>query len=140
MLRKNIPALTILLLAALTIPDCGKSGVLNTDILRSDPSFAYNIQPIFTASCALYGCHNSTARARLVLLDGPAYMNLVNVDSIQVPAMKRVLPGDATNSYLVVKVEGTQTVGTRMPQGRDPLTEVQIQNIKNWINRGARNN
>jgi hypothetical protein len=52
----------------------------------------------------------------------------------------RVLPGDAANSYLVKKIEGTQTVGTRMPQGRNALSSITIQNIKNWVDRGAKNN
>ncbi len=106
----------------------------------SDPSFSNHIQPIFTNNCALGGCHNSTAQEGLNLSQGVAYSNIVNVASTQVPASMRVLPGDAANSYLVKKIEGTQTVGVRMPKDRSALSSVSIQNIKNWINRGAKNN
>lgn len=68
------------------------------------------------------------------LSSGVAYSNLVNVDSTEVPSLKRVLPNDAANSYLVHKIEGNQAVGDRMPLNRSPLSSAKIQNIKNWIN------
>jgi hypothetical protein len=52
----------------------------------------------------------------------------------------RVDPSDAPNSYLVKKIEGSQSVGVRMPKDRSALSSVSIQNIKNWVNRGAKNN
>jgi hypothetical protein len=106
---------------------------------KADPSFATDIQPIFNAGCAAASCHGGSAQAGLVLTSGQAYANIVNVASTQDPAKFRVLPSDATNSYIVIKLEGRQTVGTRMPQG-STLNAVSIQNIKNWINRGASNN
>lgn len=107
--------------------------------IKDDPSFAADIQPIFTAHCALSGCHNATARAGMNLSEGNAYSNIVNIASSQDNTKKRVLPDDAENSYLVMKIEGRQTVGTRMPQG-GTLSDDSIQLIKNWINKGAKNN
>jgi hypothetical protein len=107
----------------------------------ANPSFAQDIQvAIFNGSCALSGCHNTTASAGLNLTQGNSYNNLVNIDSTQDPTKKLVLPSDATNSYLVIKIEGRQTVGERMPLNRSPLSSTEIQNIKNWINNGAGNN
>ena len=65
---------------------------------------------------------------------------LVNADAWSEPAFKRVLPGDAENSYLVIKLEGRQLVGLQMPLDADPLDEIDLTNIKNWINNGAPNN
>ena len=45
----------------------------------------------------------------------------------------------AYNSYLVIKLEGRQTIGVKMPLGGS-LDAVRLQNIKNWINKGANNN
>lgn len=149
MLKEKILGLIPVLFVALSISSCssggnGGNGTPDTpDIVIADPSFSTDIQPIFTSNCALSGCHNNTAQEGLILLQGQAYANIVNVDSnqdTQQPVRKRVLPGDSANSYLVIKIEGNQTVGTRMPQGRSPLSSVQIQNIKNWIDRGAKNN
>jgi hypothetical protein len=132
---------TILLLALIMVASsCKKRSSAVPETVKADPSFANDIQPIFTNNCALSGCHNSTAQQGLILSQGQAYSNLVNVNSTQEQSRMRVLPGDAANSYLVIKIEGNQTVGVRMPNGRSPLSSVQIQNIKNWIDRGAKNN
>lgn len=143
MTKKKVFWAGLILLGALTAFYCsGNNGNEGQEPATpiSDPSFSSHIQPIFTSNCALSGCHNNTAQAGLNLSQGSAYSNLVNVNSTQVPNLLRVSPSDATNSYLVMKIEGTQTSGTRMPQGRSPLSSVSIQNIKNWINRGAKNN
>ncbi len=146
MIKKKISGLSLVLFVSLSIYSCsgggnGSNGTPDTpDTVVSDPSFSTDIQPIFTSNCALSGCHNNTAQEGLILLPGQAYANIVNVDSTQDPSKKRVQPGDSSNSYLVIKIEGNQTVGTRMPQGRSPLSSVHIQNIKNWVDRGAKNN
>ncbi len=106
----------------------------------ADPSFSQDIQSIFNSSCAVSGCHNGTAQAGLNLSQGVAYVNIVNVNSSQVPGKKRVLPGDAQSSYLVEKIEGRQSAGLRMPLNRGALNNTQIQNIRNWIDRGAKDN
>jgi hypothetical protein len=107
----------------------------------ANPTFAQDIQiAIFNGSCASGGCHDTTASGGLNLSQGNAYNNIVNVNSVQDPTKQRVLPNDANNSYLVVKIEGRQTIGGRMPLNRSPLSNTKIQNIKNWINNGANNN
>lgn len=105
----------------------------------ANPNFQTHIQSIFTSSCALSGCHNAgSARGGLILVSGQSYGNLVNVDATNEPNRKRVLPNDADNSYLIIKLEGRQTVGSRMPPS-GALAGNQIQTIKNWINLGASN-
>jgi hypothetical protein len=105
----------------------------------ANPSFAQDIQPIFTNGCAVSNCHNATAQAGMNLSSGMAYGNIVNVASTSEPGFMRVLPSDAENSYIVVKLEGRQNVGARMPL-TGSITSDQIQTIKNWINNGAPNN
>ncbi len=106
---------------------------------KDDPSFSSDIQPIFNGSCTATSCHGASAQAGMTLVQGQSYNNLVNVDSAEEPSRKRVLPGDATNSYIVIKLEGRQTIGAKMPMGGS-LDAVSLQNIRNWINRGAKNN
>ena len=106
----------------------------------ANPSFAQDIQAIFNGSCALRGCHDSTASSNLNLNQGNAYANIVNVDSFQDAGKKLVVPSDANDSYLVIKIEGRQSVGSRMPLNRSPLSDAKTQTIKNWINNGAGNN
>lgn len=69
-----------------------------------------------------------------------SYANLVNVSSTGEPTLVRVLPNDANNSYLVIKLEGRQSSGGRMPLGGARLSAADLADIKNWINAGAQNN
>ena len=55
--------------------------------------------------------------------------------SIENGALKRVLPNDADNSYLIKKLEGT--AGTQMPLGGQPLSAATIAKIRAWITSGA---
>lgn len=50
-----------------------------------------------------------------------------------------VKPFDATNSYVVIRLEGRQRIGLTMPFGSS-LDSIDLTNIKNWINNGALNN
>jgi hypothetical protein len=125
--------LTIIACASSTTP----SGSAVSDTVLTDPSYAADIQPIWTASCT--GCHGSGGDAGLNLSSGSSYAHLVNVASTQDHTRMLVLPGDATNSWLVMKLENRQTVGGKMPPSGS-LTANQIQNIKNWITQGAKNN
>lgn len=110
------------------------------DTIISDPSFSQHIQPIFTNNCALALCHVTGNITELDLSQGVAYSSIVNVDSRQDRSYKIVLPGNSTDSWLVIKIEGRQTLGLRMPPSADPLSDVRIQNIKNWVGRGAKDN
>lgn len=139
MAKKKVIWLVIIAAAAYSLFFCGSSLQVPERVLP-DPSFYFNLQPIFTQNCVANGCHNSAAQGGMVLLQGPAYVNLVNIPSTQELNRMRVLPGDAANSYLIIKIEGSQTIGTRMPLRREPLDEVLIQNLINWINKGAKNN
>jgi hypothetical protein len=105
-----------------------------------DTTFAGGIQPIFTSSCATStACHRSPGQQGLILSTGQSYALLVNVNSGEVPALKRVRPSKIDSSYIVNKLDGTQTVGTRMPPGGS-LSPGNIQLIKRWITAGAPNN
>jgi len=94
MQKNKILGISIVLFMALSFFYCGgggnggNGGNGTPDPVISDPSFASNIQPIFTSNCALSGCHNSTAQAGLILLQGQAYANIVNIDCKQLSGNK----------------------------------------------------
>ena len=85
-------------------------------------------------------CHGAARSAGMDLRKGAARSNLVGVTSTGDPTQTRVIPGDAQNSYIVMKLEGRQTAGSRMPLGGAPLDNIDLTNIKNWINKGAKAN
>ena len=66
-----------------------------------------------------------------------SFASLVDVGSLEVPALFRVDPGDPDNSYLIHKLEGTQAVGVRMPAGGPLLPQETIDVIREWIEQGA---
>jgi hypothetical protein len=106
--------------------------------VKDDPSFASDIVPIFSQQgCASGGCHAPPGEAGLVLSTSP-YNALVSVASTQTGEL-RVIPGNANDSYLIKKLEGRASVGQRMPVGGQ-LGSTDLANLKNWINKGAKNN
>lgn len=94
---------------------------------------------VFTPSCAKAGCHNAaSAQAGLVLDPGASWANLVNVVSSQNMLLTRVIPTNADGSFLIQKLEGTQTVGGRMPADGPPfLQQATVDVIRQWILNGA---
>ncbi len=135
--------LTVLVLAlALATAGCNGGGGTDPDDsngISQDPSFSNEIQPVFTTNCASSNCHGAAESAGLSLESGEAYAELVNVTSTSEPEYVRVLPDRPDSSYLVIKIEGDQSVGSRMPLTGGPLSSDTIQLIRNWISAGAEN-
>lgn len=94
---------------------------------------------VFTPRCAL--CHtgvgNELPGSMNLSTAAASFASLVDVNSEQVPALKRVNPGNPDDSYLIHKLEGNQAVGDRMPQGGPFLDAETIQGIRGWIANGA---
>jgi hypothetical protein len=95
------------------------------------------------------------------LLSADTFTSLVGVASCEAPALKRVEPGNSAASYLMVKLEGTQSTifdaggcvtcdyvlatesacGKRMPRDApSPLSDAEMQVIRDWIDQGAADN
>jgi hypothetical protein len=100
------------------------------------PTFASIQQNVFTPICTR--CHAGAAAPTGLRLDeASSYAMLVNVASVEVPSLHRVLPGNPDLSYLVQKIEGRAAVGGRMPLNSPPLPQETIDVIKQWIRDGA---
>ncbi len=119
----------------------GNGGNTNGREIKADPSFSSDIIEIFTRTgCSASSCHGSASQGGLDLRASAAYGELVNVAAEGEPSKTRVIPGDAQNSYLVIKLEGRQSFGSQMPEGGAPLDNIDLSNIRNWITQGALNN
>ena len=91
---------------------------------------------IFTPICTQ--CHAGASAPLGLRLDaGNSYSQIVNVPSVEEPALMRIRPGDPGNSYLVHKIEGRAASGARMPLGGPALTQAQIDLITSWVAGGA---
>lgn len=119
--------------------DGGDTGGVTRSI-KTDPSFSQDIFEIFTRrGCTASSCHGGGAGGLTMTSASGAFSNLVGVPSTGTGEV-RVIVSDAANSYLVKKLEGTAGVGSRMPLGGSPLDNIDLTNVKNWINQGAKNN
>ncbi|MEM9798856.1 MAG: hypothetical protein AAGA20_00935 [Planctomycetota bacterium] len=102
-------------------------------------SLTTDIQPILDASCT--SCHSGGAPSGgLVLTAGATHAATVGVTSAQVGALQLVNAGNPDASYLVDKIEGTQTFGSQMPPTGAPLTPLQRWLVRGWISGGALDN
>lgn len=132
----------ILLLAFIILPACSEDNPSEPIPTPSTAPLAKlsDIQAkVFNLSCATANCHASgSAQANLVLSEGQAYSNLINVESVLFPGQKRVDEGNSNESVLVHLLTGEKT--PRMPYNGTALNQDVIDSIKKWIDNGAPNN
>jgi len=135
------PVLLVCCIAAsCSTNDYPTSGAGATRTIKANPSFGTDIQEIFDRrGCSGASCHGVSQSAGMDLRSGNAYTNLVGAPSTE-STLLRVAPGQVDSSYIIQKLEGTNTVGGRMPLGAAPLDVTDLQNIKNWIAQGALSN
>ena len=102
------------------------------------PTLASIQDQIFTPTCSVCHVDGGVAGFTGLWLDElSSAATLLGVSSFEVPALLRVSPGDPAASYLVQKLEGTATVGERMPPGGPFLPQSSIDVIRAWIGAGA---
>lgn len=94
---------------------------------------------VLTPNCAFSGCHGGgTVQEGLRLDPGFSATNLINVASPRDATLVRVVPGNPNASFLIHKLEGTQTLGERMPLfAGQYLSQATIDVIRQWIALGA---
>ena len=149
----EVPANTVLTAAQLTLYN---NGSLYVDIhagqvelrgqlsesslsLTTGSTLADLQAKVFTPVCS--GCHTGGGASLPSVMNlsnaDASYNSLVGVFSIGEPNLLRVDAGNAAASLLVHKIEGTQTVGSRMPLRGAKLEPEIIDALVQWINAGA---
>lgn len=112
------------------------------DEAKTHSDLAWIQTNIFTPSCAVGGCHKTPAVAagHLILDTGQSHGQLINTVSTSATTWMRVVPSDATKSYLLVAMgaqSGPKPVDGYMPLGSPPLCTDKIDAIRRWIAAGA---
>lgn len=103
-----------------------------------EPTLASIQANVFSVNCAFSGCHGGgTVQEGLRLDPGFSAGNLINVASPREANLIRVVPGNPNASFMIQKLEGTQTLGDRMPQFGPYLSQATIDVIRQWIQLGA---
>jgi len=147
-------ALGLSLLVSLGVPmiGCGdsSSGGCPTGKVACDGDCVDEILPtltsiqseVFDVSCAASKCHDNDLPEAMLDLSTvtQSELNLVDINSVQVPSSLRVAPTDSAASYLMNKLLGVDMAAgtTRMPQlDADGLCSPKIEAIRSWIDDGA---
>lgn len=116
----------------------GGGGFLLPPVPGLQPTLASIQANVFSIDCAVSGCHGGASAQQGLRLDaGFAYGNLVNVPSPRDSSLIRVIPADPDDSFIIHKLEGTQALGDRMPDGGPYLPQSTIDVIRQWIANGA---
>ena len=117
-------------------------------------SFARDVMPIFTQSCAFSSCHGSaTGNSNGVFLGGSdaakVHRAIVDVRSSKLPTMSFVKPGDPRESFLMRKMDGSHCVldaqctggdcGQSMPRNDETLPVDTRDTVRRWIAQGSKN-
>lgn len=129
--------------AAIEYDDCAFAAAFGQPQPDSGHSLSNDVQPIFERYCNAAGCHAAeTPAAGLDLTAGNARDNLLRA-SLQDGETLLVVPGNPTNSYLMMKLWGKGVSGTRMPRSQtgegDPLPDAEMRVLERWIAAGAPN-
>jgi hypothetical protein len=112
--------------------------IFEVDDASTTPTFTTLQNQVFTPNCTEAGCHSGASPRRGMSLEaGNTYSDTVEVRSVDVSSLKRIKIGDADNSYLVQKLEGTAASGQQMPRENEPLPLVDINKVRDWIEAGA---
>ena len=139
-----------------TIGGGGKDGSPppEVDSRRPYPSFRDDVVPIVRDACALAACHSSKeSNLGILLKEDPVQIyGELQKTSPTATGHKFVVPGDATASHLMVKLEGRQdalaadctaaplkTCGVAMPPDNKLPTD-QLDTFRKWITEGAKDN
>jgi hypothetical protein len=98
-------------------------------------SYKSEVQPILAANC--YECH----------APGKKGFEVTGFDTTSYEALLRggkfgalIRPGDAFTSTFNMVVEGRVHSSIQMPQGRQKLSEGDVETLKTWVRQGAKNN
>ncbi len=117
----------------------GGDFVARFEIAGIQPTLESIQNNVFTPICSV--CHSGVGAflpGSMDLTDvASSFASLIDVTSIQEPPLLRVDPDDPDISYLIHKLEGTQAVGARMPDGGPFLQPETIDVIRDWIEQGA---
>jgi len=129
-----------------TEPVCGASNAASA----ARVSFRAEVVPVLERSCAFVSCHGAAEASHGVLLakGAPEAMHaaLVGQVSARYTGQALVVPGDASRSFLVKKLDpglcglprGTGGCGEPMPRKNPPLPHASRVAIARWIDQGAK--
>jgi len=116
--------------------DDGASGGDDDDGTSPTPSvpatFEEVLADVLVPSCGFDACHGSGA-GYLRIHDGQTEEEWLDMQSIVIADKALITPGNAAQSYLIMKMEGASTIeGDVMPPSGSIATD-RIERVRSWI-------
>ncbi len=139
--RFPAPPVAFLAFSALGSMSCSSEST-TPSTAALDYSFKNDVMPIVRTSCALSACHSSDQKNLGIYLSNDRDQVYAELQK-ESPTAKQpfVVAKNPAKSYLIVKLDGKQSVGTAMPPPPDQLLSAQDRDvIRDWITNGAKNN
>lgn len=121
--------------------DIDYTGGVVIDMPEPDSSSLVGLHTyIFSQSCSVPGCHDGSFEPDFRTVQSTysslVYQPVVKNDE-QGSFTYRVIPGNPEESWLYFRITTDNSVIGRMPLYDNPLTEGQVEALKEWINKGA---
>ncbi len=102
---------------------------------KTEPSFKTDVMPLIEANC--HECHlpgGAGSEKSGLLMD--SYENLMKGTKYG----PMIVPGSGISSSLYLVIAGKTDLSIRMPHGKPPLSQDEVDTFKQWIDLGAKNN
>ena len=132
MSKRYIPALAAVSLFLMVFVGCAKDTTVypsNETEVTTTVSLSKDLQPIFTKSCALGGCHGTAGRAP-ILTEGSSYNSLINGNYVDVSKPE--------SSVIYLWLTGVKTPAMPVGASNNPSNVNGL--TLAWIKQGAKNN
>ncbi|EPX57069.1 EF hand domain/PKD domain protein [Cystobacter fuscus DSM 2262] len=123
-----------------TVSDGTSSETRSVPVQVGVPSYARDIEPLWSARCS--SCHNENGLEGLNLLVGKSHASLMASGVGACASGARVSPGRPEESLLVRRISGEEC-GIRMPMGNSDYFDSnpgELTQIRSWILAGALDN
>jgi hypothetical protein len=136
-----VVAITLAVCACSSDPALSSSSSGTSGSGTSGASFSKDVFPLVVAQCSLTACHGSKQSNLGIFLSNDATQIYSELQKTSPTAnLPFVVPGDATKSYLMLKIDGKQcaTCGTEMPPDAI-LPQKDRDTFRAWITAGAKN-
>jgi hypothetical protein len=89
------------------------------------------VASLFSASCT--SCHSGASAPDGLDLTASGLTGKLSGKTSHCNGKLLVDPGDAASSYLLDKLQGSQSCGVQMPKGHEPLDASSINCVADWI-------
>ena len=124
-------------LAVLLLTGCDGKGDSGGGEAQAELTFT-EVDQLLVQSCGFSSCHGAGLGG--LTLDGDGdYDALVAVTSTVLADELLVISGDADGSYLIKKMEGSSGIAGDIMPPSGKLDQATIDQIRDWIDRGAPN-